>query len=322
MQCWKIGFIGAGKVGTSLGKYLKQVSSEKKTDLNIVGYFSRSRESAEWAARFTGSERYENMKALIRDSNLLFVTVPDREIPVVVRELSQLELPEDVLAEKCFCHCSGAESSEVFAPLRKKGAWGCSLHPLCAVSSREFGYTALKESYFTVEGDEKYLVKLHKLIMDCGNKVEIIQPEMKVRYHMAAVFASNLVTALYKEAVGMLKTCGFSSDFSEKALLPLFVHNAQKIAQDGVVKALTGPVERGDVSTIVKHLYTGQSGLSRNGEKAPGSEEKQDGTAQEIYRLLSGCLLPIAREKNPGRNYEEVEKVLGETTKTIRCRKL
>lgn len=309
----KIGFIGAGKVGTSLGKYLKQQSLNynyedgkchvEKIQVDIIGYYSQSIESAKWAGDFTESKCYEDMGCLIKECDLIFITVPDSIIDAVVDKIIELDLSEDVLSKKCFCHCSGAENSSVFTSLREKGAYGCSLHPLCAVSSKEFGYIALKDACFTVEGNEKYLVELYKIIKGCGNQIEEIKPEMKVQYHMAAVFASNLVVGLYKEATELLTSCGLSEEFAKTALSPLFVNNAQKIAKDGVVEALTGPVERGDVSTIEKHLKT----MGCADEKVVFGEKDR---IREIYRLLSKSLISIATEKNPARDYEAVDNVL------------
>ena len=56
----KIGFIGAGKVGFSLGKFFVQ------GNLPVTGYYSRQRESAQEAALFTNTKPYDTMLALVR----------------------------------------------------------------------------------------------------------------------------------------------------------------------------------------------------------------------------------------------------------------
>lgn len=277
----KIGFIGAGKVGVSLGKYMKE------RGLVISGYYSKSMDSAKWAADFTDSEYYSDLTELVKDSDIVFTTVPDGVIPVVAEMLADKNIEG-----KCICHCSGAENSDIFERLRQKGAYAYSIHPLCAVSSCQHGWKDLENAYFTVEGDEKLLYKINKLIEGLGNQVEVINPKMKVKYHMAAVFASNLVVGLYEEAANMLQECGFSRQFSQSALLSLFGNNAQNIVKKGTTEALTGPAERGDVTTVEKHLCV------------------SEGENREIYRLLSKRLIDIAKEKNPNREYEELEKIL------------
>lgn len=74
----KIGFIGAGKVGFSLGKYLQNNCSQN--DVEIVGYFSKSLKSAKSAADFTSTKLYINLKNILKDSDTLFLTVPDGSI--------------------------------------------------------------------------------------------------------------------------------------------------------------------------------------------------------------------------------------------------
>lgn len=280
----KIGFIGAGRVGVSLGKYMQEKLPEEHV---VSGYYSRNPQSARWAADYTGSACYKEREAVLKNSDVVFITVSDCMLP----ELAQLLAGEEV-SGKCICHCSGAESSAIFESLKEKGAFCYSVHPLCAVSSKEFGYIALKEAAFTVEGDEKYLSVMHKLFEDMGNPTEIIRADRKVNYHLAAVFASNLVVGLYEMATQLLKECGFSDAFAEAALVSLFVNNTQNIAEKGTIQALTGPVERADVSTVEKHL------------------QAASGSTKEIYRLLSVELMKIAQKKNTDRDYGQMQKLL------------
>ncbi|MGN0704214.1 MAG: NAD(P)-binding domain-containing protein, partial [Lentihominibacter sp.] len=67
----RTGFIGAGKVGTSLGKYFSEGG------LNVKGYYSRSAGSAQDAARFTATEAFDDMEALVKECDVIFLTVPD-----------------------------------------------------------------------------------------------------------------------------------------------------------------------------------------------------------------------------------------------------
>lgn len=295
----RIGFIGAGKVGVSLGKYfVAQGPRSNCGDIQLTGYYSKNSASAKWAADFTDSQCYSDMMDLVSDSDWIFLTVPDGQIEVVAGELAKKiteNLDSEILADKVFCHCSGAENSLLMESLREKGGCCYSVHPICAVSSKEFGYLALKDACFTVEGDQKHLEELHKFFTEMGNQTEIIEPDKKVQYHLAAVFASNLVVGLYEEATGLLKECGLSDEFAKSALIPLFVNNGKNIADKGTVEALTGPVERGDVGTVQKHLQVVSDGKD------------------VLYRLLSLSLVEVAKKKNPDRDYKELEELLRTT---------
>lgn len=275
----KIGFIGAGKVGFSLGKYFTE------HNLCVSGYYSRNSESSKEAAAFTKTKSFHTIQEVIANSDTLFLTVPDGTIQEIYSEILKFNI-----TGKCLVHCSGALTSAVFSGLDLKGAFSCSVHPICAVSNKFTGYHDLSKAYFTVEGNKAEEFK--QLISSCGNSCEILSVNNKVKYHGAAVFASNLVVALYNTAVGLLKECGLSDDFSEAAFMPLFLQNAQGIVDKGVVEALTGPVERGDYDTIDKHL------------KALNREDR------EIYRLLSDKLVAIAEKKNINRDYKKIKSLI------------
>ena len=67
----KTGFIGAGKVGFTLGKFFAA------NNIQVTGYYSRRRESAKEAAAFTGTTVYDSIGELVQDSDAVFLTVPD-----------------------------------------------------------------------------------------------------------------------------------------------------------------------------------------------------------------------------------------------------
>lgn len=279
----RIGFIGAGKIGFTLGKYFTEHNAE------ISGYYSRREESAKEASKFTHTRYYRQLKEIVSASDALFLTCPDDALEEVWNSLRQYSLKG-----KCICHCSGALSSAVFSEIGQMEAFGYSIHPLFAIHSKTESYREISKAFFTIEGHERYLDYWKDFFESLGNPVRVIAQERKVLYHAAAVFASNLVCALYAEGTKLMEQCGFDGESAEKALAPLFLNNAKSLAELGPKKALTGPLERADLSTIMKHLNT----LPK--------EEK------EIYQRLSVSLLEVAELKNPQRNYSEIRRLLTE----------
>ena len=134
----KIGFIGAGKVGFSLGRYLKE------NEYTVTGYYSRSPASAEDAAKFTNTLKFDTMKQLVEVSDVLFLTVPDGEIPVVWERLKEIDI-----YEKIICHTSGVLGSEVFSGMENHNVYGFSVHPAYAISNKYESYKDLKSTFFT-----------------------------------------------------------------------------------------------------------------------------------------------------------------------------
>lgn len=159
----KFGFIGAGKVGFSLGKYLAD------NNQNVVGYYSIINEEAIEAAKFTGSKYYENMEQLVEDSEVLFLTVPDGQIENLWNQLKSshknwmAKYNKPLLNNKIVCHCSGALSSDIFSSIAEYESFGYSIHPLFAVSNRYESYKELSDSYFTIEGNIEKINKMKEL---------------------------------------------------------------------------------------------------------------------------------------------------------------
>lgn len=281
----KIGFIGAGKVGFSMGKFFTQ------GNIPVTGYYSRHRESAQEAALFTNSKQYDELETLIRDSDALFLTVPDGMITSVFQQLKNFEI-----SDKQICHCSGAMTAEeAFPEISRAGAYGYSIHPLFPVSSKYESYRELPGAFFCIEGDGPHLTKWKALLEALGPTVQIISAQSKVRYHAACAISSNLMCALVWESLNLLETCGFSQELALRALAPLMQSNLRHITESGPISALTGPIERCDTSTVKKHL-----------DCFPTDEERL------LYCTVSQKLLQIAKLKHPETDYTLMKNILKE----------
>lgn len=279
----RVGFIGAGRVGFSLGRYFVEHG------LRLSGYYSRSWESAKEAAEFTGTVPFRGLAELMDCCDLLFITTSDGQIEKVWKEMQKWP---SALSGKIICHCSGALSSEVFTDVQKYGAYGYSVHPLFAFSDRYHSYRRLSDAFITVEGSLERLEEVITLFASLGNKVQVIPSKKKALYHAASVFVSNHVIALVETGVRLLRECGFSQEAAEQALFPLLHNNLENLVSLGTEAALTGPVERADCVTVQAHL----SSLAE--------EEVL------LYRLLSRKLVGLAKQKNPEQDYREMEGLL------------
>lgn len=270
-----IGFVGAGKVGCSLAKHMTQRGK------HVVGFYSRNPKSAAEAAEFTNTTHYDDINQLLDASDVLFLTVPDGAIATVYRSLDP-----NLLVDKIICHCSGALSTAVFEGIEARGASAFSIHPFVAIHSRYESYQSLPHSIFTIEGNgirPEHKQAMMALLQDLDVRVEQITGASKVAYHGAAVMASNLMLALLSVAKKELMAAGFLEQGAQEAILSLAegnLTNAKAATGDAFVEALTGPIQRGDATTVEGHLRA------------------FSGDAREIYRLLSREALELARKKN------------------------
>lgn len=278
-----VGFIGAGKVGFTLGKFFTQGG------IPVTGYYSRHGESAKEAALFTSTKQYDKIEKLVYESDAIFLTVPDVGISSLFGEIKELEI-----AGKQICHCSGAMTAqEAFPGIGKTGAYGYSIHPLFPISSKFDAYRELPGAFFCLEGIGPHLNDWAQRFNTLGCPVRMIAAESKVKYHAACAISSNLICALVEESLKLLADCGFSPAEALSALTPLLRSNLEHMLAEGPVSSLTGPIERNDVATVKKHLSCLQS---------PDD--------QALYRAVSKKLVQVAELKNPERSYKELKKLL------------
>ncbi|MEE1055696.1 MAG: DUF2520 domain-containing protein [Acutalibacteraceae bacterium] len=267
----KIGIIGAGRVGTSIGRYIKDRVSKHI----VSGFYSRTYNEAIKSANFCNTEAFDRLQDLIKSSDTLFITVTDSEIKNVWDCIDK-----DLVNNKIICHFSGALSSDVFTGADDYGVYTGSIHPVYAFSSKFDSYKGLNKAVFTAEGDNVFLQNIPCLFSEIGNKVCVIKKEKKPFYHAGASMASNHLVALLHTVIEMFKECGFSEPDAYTVLAPLMMDNLNNALKNGVNQALTGPIERGDVTTIEKHL------------SVISDEQKK------TYKSLGIQVLSIAENKN------------------------
>lgn len=245
----KIGFIGAGKVGISFGRYLVD------NKIEVTGYFSKSSCSAIKAASYTGTKEFNTMEQLLLESEMVFITTPDDVVKSISEEISKKELR----LKQIFVHMSGALASEELKAVKDKGCLTASLHPLQAFADIEKAVGSLKTTLFSLEGDLEALKVLEAVMESCGNEYVIIPSDKKELYHSAACVVSNYMVTLLDIGERLFEIAGIGKDMSKAGLLPLIYSSLENYRSLGAEEALTGPIARGDVKTIIKQMEAIQS---------------------------------------------------------------
>ncbi|MGN0450311.1 MAG: Rossmann-like and DUF2520 domain-containing protein [Ruminococcus sp.] len=278
-----IGIIGAGKVGVSVGRYLKD------NNIQISGFYDINSDNAAFAEKFTETDCFSELKELVRMSDTLFITTPDNVIGSVWDCIIKNNMS---VQNKIVCHFSGALSSDVFTDSQSTGASVCSIHPMLAFSDKLTSYRIPANTFFALEGDETAVSALKSLFENLGNIVCRIDKSKKSLYHTAASVLSNEIVAVLDMGYSLLEQCGFSRDEAVKATQNLVLGNVKSVLENGCVNALTGPVERNDLQTVKKHV------------------ESLQGEDRQIYILLAKRLVNLAKAKNKDRDYSELSEFL------------
>jgi len=238
----KLGFIGAGTVGTALAVSLSHKGYP------VVAVSSRRQTSATNLARaISGCLPVSSNQDVADAAELVFITTPDDAIAPVVSQI-RWHKGQSVV------HCSGADSTDILQPARKSGAWVGVFHPLQTFASASQAIENMPGSTFTLEAEEPLLTTLKDMATALGGYWIELKASDKVIYHASAVIACNYLVTLVKLAADLWSTFDIPRHQATQALLPLIrgaIHNIDTV---GIPQCLTGPIARGDTGTIRKHL--------------------------------------------------------------------
>ncbi|HZI93261.1 MAG TPA: Rossmann-like and DUF2520 domain-containing protein [Patescibacteria group bacterium] len=263
----RIAMVGAGRAATGLAGALK------RRGYRITGFFARRRGSAVRAAAAIGLRGgvAGDLAALVRDADIVLLCVPDAEIPRVADALSRLPAPG--VRGKVVMHTSGAVGASAIASLRQAGARVGCLHPLVSFPPGDAATFDLEGVAFAIGGDPAALRAGRALAKGVGGLPLAIADRDRAAYHLAATMVASGTAALLDVGIEIARRrLGLSRARAGAALTTLLASVLRNVKQDGASKGLTGPVSRGDIGTVGRHL---------------ASLRKEDSSVRELYRLLS-----------------------------------
>jgi predicted short-subunit dehydrogenase-like oxidoreductase (DUF2520 family) len=182
-----------------------------------------------------------------------FLSVPDEGLEAMAVALaSQGEAPGGCPA----FHLSGALGTDPLAPLHGRGYSVGAIHPLQSLADPVLGADQLRGTFFSVSGDREAVATAKRLLHPLAGGVISVPVAKRPLYHAAAVFASNYLAGLIAAAGRLMAQAGVSEDEALDAILPLARGSLENLHRLGPVRALTGPVSRGDTETVRLHLRT------------------------------------------------------------------
>jgi len=240
----EIGFVGAGKVGSALAILLQRAG------YRIAGVASRTGESANKLATRLNCPVLSK-EDVAKRSEVLFITTSDDAIASVAQEIAE---KDGFRSEQIVLHMSGAHTAQLLEPAAEKGAINISVHPIQSFASVEQAITLIPGTYFSIEGDTRGYSFAQEMVEKLGGKHFKLDSNSKVLYHAAASVASNYLVGLLKTALDLLAAAGVPEEVRLPAFLPLVEGTLENIKKLGIPQALTGPISRGDLGTLEKHL--------------------------------------------------------------------
>jgi predicted short-subunit dehydrogenase-like oxidoreductase (DUF2520 family) len=240
-----VSIVGPGNLGNALA--LTLVSAGYPVKLIAVRPGHTGDRHAKALAKRTKAELVTLGKHAL-DTDIVWLTVPDDSIAEVSRVLAA---SQDWKGKFVF-HSSGALTSDELASLRKLGAKVASVHPMMTfvrgVAPEMAGVS------FALEGDATAVRMARAIVQSLDASAFVIRKQNKVLYHVFGSFASPLVIALMATMEQVAAAVGIRKQDIKPVMVPLLWQTLRNYLNKDAAAAFSGPLVRGDVATVRKHL--------------------------------------------------------------------
>ena len=239
-----IGIVGAGAVGTALGVALTRAGWP------IHAVASRDAGRRERFQSLVGVRRaFADPEPILDEVELIILAVPDDAIAPLAGSLR-------MYSGQAMIHTSGALGAEVLAAAMGAGTQIGAFHPLVSFADTERAVAALHGATVAIEGDDDLAAMLADMAEAIGATPVRLAAGSKAAYHAAAVLAAGGFVALLDAIAELGRVAGLDEAGSLAIYGPLIEGTLGNARALGIRAALTGPMTRGDVGTLEKHLAT------------------------------------------------------------------
>lgn len=195
-----------------------------------------------------------------RGARAVILCVPDREIEAASAAIA---------AGPYVGHVSASTPLDLLAPHAR-----FMMHPLLSIVGPGAAFTG---ATCAIDGSSPDALAIaEELAGLLGMRARVIPPEFRALYHAAASASSNYVTTV----LGMAEALAEKVGLDRLALLPLVQAAVEQWASNGAPLALTGPIARGDDTTVERQR-------AAVAEHAPPALELWDALASATRILAS-----------------------------------
>lgn len=234
--------VGAGKVGQVFGRCFQQ-----QNVFSVTQILNRTSASARAARTFIGAgAALANWQELVA-ADVWMLAVGDDHISDVCNALSERGLINE---HTIVFHCSGSKASTELAAAASSGAVVASVHPVRSFADPQAVADHFSGTICSLEGDRRALDVLLPAMQAIGAQTVEISAESKLLYHAGSVFASNYLVSLMDVALRAYQSAGIPPELARAMAQPLARQSLENVFQLGAPAALTGPIARGDMTTV------------------------------------------------------------------------
>ena len=237
----RVGVIGSGRVGSALGAALARAGHE------IVAVSAVSAQSRARAERMLPTAEILAPDEVLAVANFVLLAVPDDALRTLVAGLATTGSWRE---GQLVAHTAGSQGIGVLDPAAARGALALALHPVMTFADRPEDVARVFGASFGVTALDELRPVAEALVVEMGGEPVWVPEAARLLYHAALTIGSNYLITLVNDAIALLDGAGVAD--CERLLAPLL-----SASLDNVLRlrdaALTGPVSRADVATVLAH---------------------------------------------------------------------
>ena len=234
----RAGVIGVGRSGSALGAALARAGHP------VIAAHAVSERSRDRAAAVLPDAELVAVEEVVARTELVLLAVPDDALPALAQQLP-------FTPGQFVVHCSGRYGVAVLDPAAQRGALPLALHPAMTLTGTSLDVERLSGTPFGVTSAEPLRMAAEALVVEMGGEPIWIPEAARTLYHAALAHSANHLITLVASAIEMLEGAGVEN--GARLLSPLLQASLDNALRMGY-PALTGPVVRGDASTVAAHI--------------------------------------------------------------------
>ncbi|MCW2830880.1 MAG: hypothetical protein JWP31_1572 [Aeromicrobium sp.] len=235
-----MGIIGAGKVGSVLAAKFRTAGYP------VVGVSGRSAASRLRISTLLPEVEVRTPTEVAAVADILVLAVPDDALIAVAEELAASGA---VRPGQYVLHTSGRHGLDALAALTRLGARPIAFHPAMTFTGTTVDFEGSPVFGLTAAPEERALAE--QLVAALGGVSMWVAESDRALYHAALAHGANHLVTLVAQSMDLLRTAGAHDPAA--VLRPLLTAALDNVLAYGDA-ALTGPVVRGDVTTIRAHV--------------------------------------------------------------------
>jgi predicted short-subunit dehydrogenase-like oxidoreductase (DUF2520 family) len=237
-----VGVVGTGRVGAVLGAALARAGHR------VVAAYAVSVGSRQRAHALLPGVALMTPPEVFAASDLVILAVPDDTLPGLVEGLVATG---SIRAGQIVVHTSGRYGADMLEPVTRLGALPLALHPAMTFTGTSVDLERLAGAMFGVTAPEPLWPIAEALVVEMGAEPIRIAEQDRTLYHAALAHGANHLVTLVNDAMDLLRGAGVAEP--DRTLAPLLSAALDNVLRQGDA-ALTGPVARGDASTVAQHV--------------------------------------------------------------------